>query len=199
MRFSILILAAGNSSRLGQPKQLIELQGETLIQRITQTALSVSDDVLVVLGANSELIEQNLLPFAEKISTIFNPNWREGMGSSISIGTEILAKKSDAIVILLCDQPFVTEKILQEMLQTFAHTGFPIIACDYGNQLGVPMLFDNSIFPKLLQLKADKGARAFFNEYEGKIGIVAFQQGIFDIDTAEDLENLKKQKNDTVK
>lgn len=190
MRFSILILAAGSSSRLGQPKQLVEFQGETLIRRITRTALSICNDVLVVLGANAELIEQDLHPFSEQINTIFNPNWQEGMGTSIKIGTEKLAPNTDAIIILLCDQPYVNSEKLQKMLQIFANFHQPIIACEYKNQLGVPMLFDKTIFPELLNLQGDKGARAFLHKYTGRIGIVDFQEGSFDIDTLEDLNKL---------
>lgn len=192
MKLSILILAAGSSSRLGQPKQLIEFQGETLIRRITQTALCVSDDVLVVLGANSELIEQNLLSFSEQIKFLFNPNWQEGMGTSIRIGTEVLAPVSDAIMILLCDQPFVSTSILQEMMQIFASSKRPIIACEYKNQLGVPMLFAEPLFHELLKLQGDKGARAFLHKYQEQIGVVQFPEGIFDVDTLEDIANLPK-------
>jgi molybdenum cofactor cytidylyltransferase len=190
MTFSILILAAGNSSRLGQPKQLIEFQGETLIRRITKTALTISDDVLIVLGANAELIEADLKPFTGQVKTVFNPDWQKGMGTSIRIGVQQLAKNVDAIMVLLCDQPFVTAEKLQELLQTFANFHQPIIACEYKNQLGVPMLFDKTIFPELLNLKGDKGARAFLHKYEGKIGVIDFQEGNFDVDTLEDLKQL---------
>ncbi|MEA5461891.1 nucleotidyltransferase family protein [Arcicella sp. LKC2W] len=190
MRFSILILAAGSSSRLGQPKQLVEFQGETLIRRITRTALSISDDVLIVLGANADLVEQNLCPFSAQINTIFNPNWQQGMGTSISLGTKQLAPNTDVIIILLCDQPFVNTEKIQEMLQMFASFQPPIIACQYKNQLGVPMLFDKMVFPELLNLQGDKGAKAFLHKYTDKIGIVDFQEGNFDIDTLEDLNKL---------
>jgi molybdenum cofactor cytidylyltransferase len=190
MRLSILILAAGNSSRLGQPKQLIEFQGETLIRRITKTALTISNDVLIVLGANAELIEADLEPFTGQVKTVFNPDWQEGMGTSIKIGVQQLAKNADAIMVLLCDQPFVTAEKLQEILQIFANFHQPIIACEYKNQLGVPMLFDKTIFPELLNLKGDKGARAFLHKYEGKIGLIDFQEGNFDVDTLDDLKQL---------
>lgn len=190
MRFSILILAAGSSSRLGQPKQLVEFQGETLIRRITRTALSISDDVLIVLGANADLVEQDLCPFSAQINTIFNPNWQQGMGTSISLGTKQLAPNTDVIIILLCDQPFVNTEKIQEMLQMFASFQPPIIACQYKNQLGVPMLFDKMVFPELLNLQGDKGAKTFLHKYTDKIGIVDFQEGNFDIDTLEDLNKL---------
>ena len=93
MKLSILILAAGNSSRLGYPKQLIEFEGKTLIERITETALMVSDNILIILGGNSELIIPKLERFNDTISMIFNPDWQQGMGTSIRIGAEKLAEK----------------------------------------------------------------------------------------------------------
>jgi molybdenum cofactor cytidylyltransferase len=191
-KLSILILAAGNSSRLGRPKQLVEFEGKTLIERITETALSVSEDVLIVLGGNAELIFPKLERFKDTISTVFNPAWKEGMGSSIRFGVEKLEEKSDLILILLSDQPFISKVLLQNMLQTYANSQNPIVACVYNNTLGVPILFDNSVFPELLKLSGDKGAKSFLHHYENRISTIDFPEGIIDIDTLEDVKNLKK-------
>lgn len=190
MKISVLILAAGSSSRLGQPKQLVEFEGQTLMERITQTALSVSKEVLVVLGANIELIKPKLAAFSNRINIIENPNWKEGMGTSISLGVENLAPKSDAILILLTDQPLISQVLLQNMMQTFAGKKMPIIACDYGNQLGVPILFDKSFFAELQNLKGEQGAKSFLKNYFEKIVSVEFKEGLFDIDTPYDLLKL---------
>lgn len=190
-KLSILILAAGNSSRLGSPKQLIEFEGKTLIERITETALSISEEVLVVLGGNSDLILPKLERFKDTISSIINPEWQEGMGTSIRLGVEELAKKSDLILILLSDQPFISKVLLQNMLQTYANSQNPIVACVYNDTLGVPILFDKSVFSELLNLKGDRGAKSFLHLYKNKISTVEFQEGIIDIDTLEDVENLK--------
>ncbi|MDZ7898122.1 MAG: nucleotidyltransferase family protein [Arcicella sp.] len=191
MNISILILAAGNSSRLGQPKQLVEFEGQTLIERITQTALSVSEEVLVVLGANMGLIKLKLSVFSNQISIIENPDWQQGMGTSISVGVENLAQKSDGIIILLSDQPFISQVLLQNMVQTFAEKKYPIVACDYGNQLGVPILFDKSFFTELKNLQGEQGAKIFLKKYSNKISSIEFKDGFFDIDTPEDLQKLK--------
>ncbi|MES2518419.1 MAG: nucleotidyltransferase family protein [Bacteroidota bacterium] len=191
MRLSVIILAAGSSSRLGQPKQLIEFRGETLIHRTIKIGLTISDDVLVVLGANSDLIQHSIQPLIGKISTVVNPDWEEGMGTSIRTGTQKLAEKSDAMMVLLCDQPLITQELLQKIVQTFANSNASIVACNYGNQLGVPMLFDKSIFPELLKLQGDKGARVFLNNFQDKITTVYFPEGLFDIDTPEDKISLQ--------
>ncbi|MEY4539405.1 MAG: hypothetical protein RLZZ306_1162 [Bacteroidota bacterium] len=190
-KLSILILAAGDSSRLGSPKQLITFEGTTLIEKVTETALSVSEQVLIILGGNSEMILPKLEAFRNNISTVFNPNWQEGMGNSIRLGVENLANKSDLILILLSDQPFVSKVLLQDMLQTYASSQNSIVACVYNNTLGVPILFDKSIFPELLKLSGDRGAKSFLHLYKDKISTIDFPEGIIDIDTSEDVENLK--------
>ena len=190
-KVSILILAAGNSSRLGSPKQLVTFMGKTLIESITEVALSISEEVLIVLGGNADLILSKLERFESEISIEFNPNWQQGMGSSISIGVEKLAEKSDLILILLSDQPFISKVLLQDMLQTYANYKNPVVACVYNNTLGVPILFNKSVFPELLKLSGDKGAKSFLHLYENRISTVDFPEGIFDIDTIEDVENLK--------
>ena len=191
-KLSILILAAGNSSRLGSPKQLIEFEGKTLIERITEIALSISEEVLIVLGGNSELILPKIERFRDTILSVFNPHWKEGMGTSIRLGVERLAKKSDLILVLLSDQPFISKVLLQNMLQTYANTKNPIVSCVYNNTLGVPILFEKSVFPELLKLSGDKGAKSFLHLYENKISLVEFPEGIIDIDTLYDVEKLKK-------
>ena len=191
-KLSILILAAGNSSRLGSPKQLIEFEGQTLIERITETALSISEEVLIVLGGNSELILPKLERFNNVISTIYNPDWKEGMGTSIRIGVEKLAENSDLIIILLSDQPFISKVLLQNMLQTYAKTQNPIVSCVYSNTLSVPILFNKFVFPELLKLNGDKGAKSFLHLYKNRISTINFPEGIIDIDTLEDVEYLKR-------
>ena len=191
-KLSTLILAAGNSSRLGSPKQLIEFEGQTLIERITETALSISEEILIVLGGNSELILPKLERFNNVISTIYNPDWKEGMGTSIRIGVEKLAENSDLIIILLADQPFISKVLLQNMLQSYAKTQNPIVSCIYSNSLGVPILFDKSVFFELLKLNGDKGAKSFLHLYKNRISTIDFPEAIVDIDTLEDVENLKR-------
>jgi molybdenum cofactor cytidylyltransferase len=153
--------------------------------------LTISEDVLVVLGANSAIIKEQLVPFGDSISTVYNPDWQEGMGTSIRIGIEILEKKSDAVIILLSDQPFISKVLLQKMVQVFAKNKKPIVSCVYDEQLGVPMLFDKSIFPSLLTLKGEKGAKSILTYFENQISTIDFKEGIIDIDTPDDLKKLQ--------
>ncbi|MBB6002973.1 NTP transferase domain-containing protein [Arcicella rosea] len=191
MKISSLILAAGSSSRLGSPKQLVEYKGEILVSKITQLALAITDNVLIVLGANENIIQPKLTELVQenqqKLKVIVNTDWNEGIGNSISFGVKQLFDTSDAILILLCDQPFVGSLLLQKMMQAFANTEYSIIACKYANQLGVPILFGKKYFLELMSLNGDLGAKVLLKQYGGSVMSIDFPEGIYDIDTQEDL------------
>jgi molybdenum cofactor cytidylyltransferase len=195
MKISVLILAAGGSSRLGQPKQLVTFEGQTLITKTIKTALAISEEVAVVLGANIDLIKSEIKPFDKHLKIIENTDWQQGMGTSISLGVQKLSSETDGILILLTDQPLISQVLLQSMVQTFAEKKAPIVACNYGEQIGVPILFNKSFFPELINLKADQGAKVFLKNYVKKIALIDFQEGLFDIDTVEDLEKLAQLSN----
>ena len=195
----ILILAAGRSSRLGSPKQLLEVDGKTLLQKAIETALEVSEWVGVNLGANQEMIEPTIqhLP----IEFIFNENWSEGMSTSIRAGisflqnlpTDKVGKKSKAAIIMLCDQPYVDAFLLKKIIENFEQSGKSIVACQYDNQPAVPALFDISFFEKLKNLKGDQGAKPLIMNHLEQTNFILFEKGKIDVDTKEDYERLKKQ------
>jgi molybdenum cofactor cytidylyltransferase len=160
---AILILAAGQSSRLGSPKQLLEYNGASLIKRVVQTALdSEIGRVTVVLGANANKIGTELdMP---GLCLIENSDWEEGMASSIRAGVKAitdLEPDTDGIMILV-----------------------------YQGRTGTPAIFHKSFFPLLMELKGDTGARKLFSEHSGQVALVPFEKGIIDIDTKEDYEKL---------
>jgi molybdenum cofactor cytidylyltransferase len=184
-----IILAAGSSSRLGQPKQLLVYQGITLLERVFEIAKKVTKNTKIVVGNYSEEIIQLI---DDKQVILHNPAAHEGMGTSIRVGVEAVKNEADAVLILLTDQPFVTFELLEKMIALYEESQAPIIACDYGEQLGVPILFDRQFFPELLQLSGDKGARAFLKNYPDQIKTISFPEGKFDIDTPEDLVILRR-------
>ena len=191
----ILILAAGRSSRLGSPKQLLKLNGKTLLQKAIGTALEVSEFVGVILGANQEKILPTIEHFP--IEFIFNENWSKGLSTSIRAGISFLQnhkKESKAAIIMLCDQPYVDAFLLKKIIQNFEESGKPIIACQYDNQPAVPALFDISFFEKLKNLKGDQGAKPLIMNHLGQIKFVLFEKGKIDVDTKEDYEQLKRNK-----
>jgi len=187
---AILILAAGSSSRLGEPKQLLEINGKTLLQKAIETGLEVSDAVTVVLGANKKMIQPTVSDYPIQIA--FNGNWTEGMSSSIQVGMESLEEgKYDGVLIMLCDQPFVDVLLLRNIISVFEKNKNPIIASWYNDKIGVPALFDVSFFGKLKKIKGQGGAKRLIMSHLEQVEQVVFEKGEIDVDTQEDWARLK--------
>lgn len=194
MNIGTIVLAAGSSSRMGRSKQLLEVDGEPLLCRCVKIALAVNpDNVVVVLGANEkphrEVIGQ--LP----VHIIINHYWKTGMGSSIKTGLNYLIQSGvqlDAVIIIVCDQPFLSSGHLQKMIDTFVGSQKPIIASAYSNSRGVPVLFGRSFFSNLLLLGDDQGAKKLVQQFPNRVEVVDFPNGAFDLDTEEDYQNYLK-------
>ena len=185
---AIIILAAGSSSRLGRPKQLLEINGKTLLQKAIETALKISKNVIVVLGGNEKLIRPTISDFP--IQIVLNENWEEGMSSSIRSGMESFTWKNiNGTLIMLSDQPFVNVLLLEKLITVFEEKKSLIVSSEYEGKLGVPAIFDSSLFEKLKKLKGQKGAKALIMNYANQVARVAFEKGKIDIDTEEDWEN----------
>jgi len=188
----IIILAAGSSSRLGTPKQNLGYQGQTLLQRAIETALaSVCRPILVVLGANETVIKPTIELTPGNI--IYNSDWHEGMASSIRLGVREIQKiepNITAVILMLCDQPFVTTAILNTLVQTKTTNGSDIVACAYNNTIGAPVLFNAVYFNDLLLLKGQEGAKKLLVKYGEMVTSVPFPLGDVDIDTVEDYEKI---------
>jgi len=188
---SIILLAAGNSSRLGRPKQLLKKQEESLIRFFTQEALKVSDQVLVILGAYQELIQKEIQDLPVQI--LYNLEWQEGMASSIRLGIKTLMESSQTrpiAILMVCDQPYVQSEILSSLIKEYLKSDKPIIASEYQNTLGTPVLFHESFYSELLKLEGSAGAKKIVNSFREQVGKISFPQGHFDIDTPEDLIHL---------
>ena len=154
---SIVILAAGSSSRLGQSKQLIKVGEETLLERTTRMALEVSRNIFVVLGSNSEAhaIAINRFP----VFIIENAQWEKGIGCSLKSGVSHLLKlkpKTTSILVLVCDQPSLTSTHLQKIIDMAETSDQKIISSSYKNVLGVPALFKKEIFEELKSIGDDE-------------------------------------------
>ena len=136
----IIILAAGNSSRLGQPKQLLEYKGFSLLKNtILQSSLVPKSTVIIVTGAYKELIDNELSGIVT--NAVYNPDWESGMASSIAIGLrEVLALNPEikTCILTVCDQPFLTTDVFANLLQQHIKTDKGIIASAYAETLGVP-------------------------------------------------------------
>ena len=182
-----VLLAAGASRRLGRPKQLVELDGESLLRRICRTALTGFKPVLVVLGSGAEAMAATLAGLP--VQTVLNEAWAEGMGSSIRAGVQALPAAgcgaASGVLLLLCDQPEVDAALLAELGRRHRAEPGAVIACAYGGVQGTPALFPARSLPALAALGGDQGARGLLRGEA--VQAVPFPGGVKDVDRPEDL------------
>lgn len=187
-----IILAAGASRRMGQPKQLLLYRGQTLLSHITQIAISsYCSPVIVILGANGAKIEPEIVRFP--ITIVKNNYWDKGISNSISCGINYIQKQYsniDAALFLTCDQPFVSVNLIEQLISAYHVTNKPIIASRYGETLGIPALFSRGFFSPLMQLKGDRGAKKIINQHPHLVNEIDFPQGKFDLDTLDNYQQL---------
>lgn len=188
----IIILAAGSSSRMGQPKQQLVYLQQTLLQHAIHATADIPDHkTIVVLGARHE----NILPDVDsKIADIvINPDWEQGMASSIKSGItalQTLYPQVQSTLLMLCDQPFVSTKLLQQLIETGGDDENSIVACTYQNTIGTPVLLGKQWFNELLNLQGQEGAKKILIQNQDKVLVVPFPQGGIDIDTPKDYQYL---------
>lgn len=188
----LIVLAAGASTRMGTPKQLLRYNRQTLIHHIVEVAIaSVCQPVIVVLGAYAERIQPEIDPL--KIHIVENPLWREGMSTSIRLGVEtlnVINPEAEAVVIMLCDQPFVSPQLINQLVEIHQTSGKLIVASEYASTLGVPALFNRALFAKLTTLSGTAGAKQLIKNYAQEVLAIPFPDGLIDLDTPTDYEQL---------
>jgi molybdenum cofactor cytidylyltransferase len=189
-----VVLAAGMSRRMGStvPKQLLRLGNKTLLQHALDNVRAAQvSEIVLVLGALSDEVKQ-LVP-ADGITVVFNPEYQQGMGTSLRTGLAALGPSAKAALILLADQPFIAPKTLDCLIQSHAQSGAQITIPLYRGFRGNPVLLDRSVFPELMALSGDVGCRAIFGSHtEGIHKIEVDDPGILiDVDTAADLRRLE--------
>ncbi|OHD79898.1 nucleotidyltransferase family protein [Sulfuricurvum sp. RIFCSPLOWO2_12_FULL_43_24] len=183
----ILVMAAGTSSRLGEPKQLLELNEHTLLWHAAVLALEFTPNVTVVLGHKHEQCSDSInnLP----VKTVVNTRYEEGLGSSIACGVSTL-EECDCVLIMLCDQPLIPRIHYKKLIETSKEFPDLIIASHYDKRSGVPAVFPKHYFPALRELKGDKGAKSLLetNIYQY---IPLSNNESKDVDTQEDWERIR--------
>jgi len=192
-RVAAIVLAAGASRRLGQPKQLLMHQGEPLLQRAVRLSLDAGAlPVITVLGANFDVIHA-AIDWKNSLQVV-NRNWEEGIASSIHQGLKTLQENAPQIagsLILTCDQPRLTVNHLQSLIETFLAQSEPtIVASAYAGIAGTPAVFPREVFANLLALRGDKGARALLVNPPCPLIAGPFPGGEVDIDEPADLSEL---------
>ena len=180
----IIILAAGNSSRMGEPKQLMMYKNKTFLQHIIGEAKSANlEPVICVTGYQSELITKSITGMG--VSIIYNQLWRDGMGTGIAAGIkQLLLSDVDSVILAVSDQPHVSSDLFSSMLALKDQSGKRIVACSYAGTLGTPVLFDRDYFNQLKSLSGNQGLNI------PDVCPIEFEKGRIDIDTKEDYENL---------
>lgn len=185
--FSAVVLAAGGSTRMGRPKLAVPVRGEPMIRRAARAAAeSRCREVIVVLGTHADTYRP--LVDGLDVRIVINTDPGEGMGSSIRVGVAAVAPDAAGAVILLADQPFVTGETIDRLLDAAAAQRRPIAASAYRSTVGPPAYFGREIFPELLALSGDRGARSVIDAHPESTVLVPLDDHLaIDVDTADDL------------
>jgi molybdenum cofactor cytidylyltransferase len=197
-QIAAVILAAGGSTRMGQPKQLLRYQGETMLRRTVKVALSAGyDPVIIVLGSKANRMRQELSEIP--VGIVVNKNWLEGMGSSIGCGILALDRMTnhhiDAALLMLCDQPLIDSNAVKQLAQCYQRGRTPIVASRYKlhdeEVFGVPAIFARRLFSELNGLSGRAGAKSIIMRHHRESAFLPLPGAAFDIDTLADYHRLK--------
>ena len=184
-----ILLAAGESSRFGEPKQLLDWHGEPMVRAVARTAVQAGlHQVIVVTGSHAAEVDSALAGLPVQI--VHNDDWEAGQGSSVRTGVSHLGDGIGSVTFLLTDQPLVSETILRSLVEQHALMLAPIIAPQVGGQRGNPVLFDRTTFKDLSALRGDMGGRALFSKFPVTWLPWHDHSLLMDVDTPEDYEKL---------
>lgn len=186
-----VVLAAGGSSRMGQPKQLLPVAGQPMVRRVVQALDSAGlAQVVVVVGARAEAVKQALEDLPVRI--VRNRQWAEGMSGSLRVGVEALRPDIQAAFVVLADQPGLTPDLFRSLVSRYQATNAQIVAPFYGGRRGNPVLFDRVLFADLRAVEGDQGARAFLALHEDLVERVEVDTlaVLLDVDTRQDYDML---------
>jgi molybdenum cofactor cytidylyltransferase len=189
MRVSGVILAAGSSSRLGRPKQLLTLDGEPIARVVARNALtSKLAEIILVTGGSAEAVAETVADLP--VHVVENPEYRDGQSTSLIRGLQAVSASVDGVLFLLGDQPEVDGSVLDALINAYETTGGPIVQPVYGETPANPVIFARSLFPELLGVTGDEGARAVVKRHQSEIVPAPFpdRQPPGDIDTEEDYQ-----------
>ena len=192
-RVVALVLAAGGSTRLGQPKQLVTVAGEPLLRRTTRTVLGAHfHRVIVVVGCKAEQVGAAVQDLS--IDLVINEAWHSGIASSVRCGVAAAQQEgADAVLVLPCDLPRLRTFHLNALMEGYragAHLLSTAWQADDGLAFGAPALLGQRYFPELLALQGDEGARKLLHLHRSDLRTVKFQDAVYDVDTPSDLDKL---------
>ena len=190
-----ILLAAGLSTRMGAPKQLLPFGESTIVETVVDNMLGAKfDEVIVVVGHRAEEIQTQL--GTRPIKTVFNPDYRDGMLTSAQTGIRAL-ETSDAFALMLVDQPFITSALIDQVIDAYVHTEKGIALPSYDYKRGHPVIFNQKYARDILALTPESdGVRTLFKAYDDDIHYVTVETDnvLRDIDYREDYERALKEK-----
>ena len=185
------MLAAGGSSRLGHPKQLVEFRGVPLVRRAADAALaSGALPVVVVVGADAARVAAAVHDL-EGLIVCENPDWKSGMASSLVAGLNAVQEMGavDGVLFLLVDQPLISTENLATLIQSFA-AGNRLVAASYDGVVGVPAVVGREYFRELMSLSGDRGAGQWLRAQGDRVHTINVADAALDVDTPADLDKL---------
>ena len=188
----LILLAAGESKRMGTPKQLLTYKNSSLIRHAVSLAIaSTCSPVIVVFGAKSDRLTREIKDLP--VHMTYNPEWQEGMSSSIATGINTLLKMKldfNAVILALADQPLITAQTYNRLVESYCSGNSLAVASNYSDTIGVPALFDRTLIPKLLQMKHQGGAKQILHQYSDRALNLDLPEAAIDIDTPADYQKL---------
>lgn len=192
------MLAAGPASRMGTPKQLLPLGGQSLVRRAAAAALEGGcEPVIVVTGAHADSVSAELRGLS--IVPAFNASWSAGMGASIRAGlAALLAAQplAEAAVVLVCDQPYLDAQVIRSLIAGWSAGGKPIAASEYGGTVGPPCCFGRAVFASLRSLADGDGAKRLLLADPQSVTRIPWPGGSVDVDTPQDWQNVRNQESE---
>jgi molybdenum cofactor cytidylyltransferase len=195
-RVGAVVLAAGRSTRMGEPKQLLRLGKSTVLEQTLDNILGARvDDVVLVLGSSAEIIRRQVPASTfEGLKVVVNEAYGQGMASSLREGLSALDPQIDAALIVLADQPFVRPETFGRIVDRYRRSEAEIVIPTHKGSRGNPVLLGRAVFPEILALDGDIGCRAIFGGHlEGIVMVEVDDAGILiDIDNKADYERLQR-------
>jgi molybdenum cofactor cytidylyltransferase len=188
-RIEGILLAAGESRRMGFPKPLLRLNGETFLSHIAASMLITVERLIIVLGAHRDAV-MAAVPPDNRISVIDNPDYAMGQLSSIKAGLHAVSARADAAIVHLVDHPTVQPETFGRLAAEYQLSEKPILVAQCRGHRGHPVLFDRSVFDELQQAPIDVGARAVVKSKADRVIYVDVDDPgvLLDLDTPADLE-----------
>jgi len=188
-RVEAILLAAGESRRVGYPKPLLKINGQTFVEHLSDALLQAVPRIVIVTGAFVDRVRQ-AIPSDPRITVAENPDYRRGQLSSLRVGLKMVSDEADAALVHLVDHPAVSVATFRAIVAEYARAGKPIVIARYRGKRGHPVIFDRSLFDEIVQASDREGAHVVVNRDPDRVRYLDVDDAgvTLDLDTPADLE-----------